>query len=261
MVERPMLFSGHLVRAILDGTKTQTRRPVKPQPEPCDHSLVKGNPSTKWFDLGDGTWACSTCGNGVHYAGPSKAAGIRCPFGVLGDRLWVRETWASPETDKSKPGRVAYDADGACGCWIGGGEDRHFIYHGRILESSGYRKCFPPDGSSTLGLGKYSDIRSGEFPSYRYGWRPSIHMPRWASRLTLEITDVRVERVQEISEEDAKAEGIERVKWDGDPTDGYDALETYRASFRRSWDAIYANQGYGWDANPWVWVIGFRGLQ
>jgi hypothetical protein len=118
MKSHPILFSGEMVRALLAGRKTQTRRL-----------------SDSWMKV--------------------KA----------GDELWVRETWASPEADKSRPGRVAYDADGMCGCWIGSGEDRHFVCHGRVMGASGYHECFPKSGASSWGLGKYTDVRSGQYPS------------------------------------------------------------------------------------------------
>jgi hypothetical protein len=84
-------------------------------------------------------------------------------------------------------------------------------------------------------------------------WRPSIHMPRWASRITLEVTDVRVERVQEISEEDAKTEGVTPSivgEW-------WDHLK-YRAGFQTLWNSINEKRGFGWDENPWVWVVEFK---
>ncbi|MCZ2075333.1 MAG: hypothetical protein LC130_10090 [Bryobacterales bacterium] len=237
MTERPILFSGPMVRAILRNEKTQTRRVVKPVRGFERHNICRP-------DMAADPWAVWWHGDETDRVGCLQ----ECHYGKPGDHLWVREKWASPDEDKSKPGRVAYDADGLCGCWIGSGEDRDFIAHGRILGASGYHECFPENGSTTFGLGKYSDIRSGEYPSYRYGWRPSIFMPRWASRTTLEITDVRVERVQDISEEDAWAEGVR-------PESGF-AI----AAYTKLWDKINAKRGYGWDLNPWVWVLEFKRL-
>lgn len=231
--EHPIIFSGESVRAILAGRKTQTRRVVK---SPVVYGAVPHG--DEWLPVdGEGC----TIGD-LHRR-------FRCPYGKPGDRLWVRETWASPEENKKRPGRVAYDADGVCGCWIGGGEDRDFIYHGRILQASGYHECFPADGATTFGLGKYTDIRSGEYPSYRYGWRPSIFMPRWASRITLELTGVRVEQVQDISEADAWSEGVR--------PEGGDAI----AAFAQLWDGINGKRGFGWYANPCVWVLKFRRVE
>lgn len=180
-----------------------------------------------------------------------------------GDRLWVRETWASPEVDKSKQGRIAYNADGVCGCWCGHSEDRSFIYHGRILEADGYHQRFPKEGSSTFGLAKYSDIRSGEYPSYRYGWRPSIFMPRWASRILLEVEeDARLERLRDITEEEAIAEGIERspgnvLYRDYSVSDHWaDWTVSAIKSFASLWRTIHTKPGERWEDNPEVVRVG-----
>lgn len=235
MNERPILFSAPMVRTVLEGRKTQTRRVVKPVRGYEHNNICKPD------------MAADPCSVWWHRSETDRVGCQQnCPYGVPGDRLWVRETWASPEIDKSIPGRVAYDADGVCGCWIRGGEDRHFVYHGRIIQANGYHECFPEGGATTLGLGKYSDIRSGEYPSYRYGWRPSIHMPRWASRITLEVTDVRVQRIHEISEDDARAEGMESCT----PAD----------QFRVLWETI-SGKRCPWASNPWVWAITFKRME
>ena len=187
MKERPILFSGPMVRAILDGRKTQTRRPVKPQPIPF------GLDNRPWMPVG-----------GVHQDR------WLCPIGQPGDRLWVRETWRQ------------FDAGIECAC---------------------YDECF-----CRRHRGK---------PIYRADcdsedkWRPSIHMPRWASRITLEITRVWVERVQDITEEDAKAEGC---CGGHSSIPGYAFSATPREHFRHIWQSIYGT----WDANPWVWAVEFR---
>ena len=191
MKERPILMSAPMVRAILAGAKTQTRR------------VMKG---TQPWGMKDGRpeWAI---------AGSEP----RCPYGVLGDRLWVRETWAQNENQLSETRMdrsYAYAADNA----------------GRALDNG------------------------GEKP-----WRPSIHMPRWASRITLEVTGVRVERLQDISEADAIAEGISfSAAFGGYHTeDGRhfhctDPIESYASL----WDSIH---GAGsWDANPFVWCVSFK---
>ena len=177
MTEHPILFSGPMVRAILEGRKTQTRRVIKPQ--------------TTW-------------GSDVEY----------CPHGVPGDRLWVRETWCPLErADWSRPGReynVNYKADAT------------------------------PEGEC---------IRK----EMGYQWKPSIFMPRWASRITLEITGVKVERIQELLDhKDIMAEGIL-------PDEG-PRCYSCRTRFAELWDSLNAKRGYGWDANPWVWVIEFKRL-
>ena len=187
MKERPILFSGPMVRAILDGKKTMTRRVMK---LPISHNDIESV-----SDITGGWW-CGFNSNDTSYL-------LTCPYGQPGDRLWVRETWRSTRVDKT-PAPCIYRADG------------------------------------------------GKTP-YGKPWIPSIHMPRWASRITLEITGVWVERVQEISEENAKAEGVTPSIVGQD----LDHLR-YRAGFQSLWDSINAKRGYGWDANPWVWVLTFR---
>jgi len=212
MKERPILFSAPMVRALLAGTKTQTRRIIK------DQGLVE-------FDEdGDGEL--------IHHHSPrcpgycDYACDHRCPYGSPGDRLWVRETWYCDHRDclsgpyvKPPTGEIDlyYRADGEA--------------------RTQFEQLDPPDANI---------------------WKPSIHMPRWASRITLEITDVRVQRLQEISEEDAKAEGATLDK-DGFPVaqrpldDGYDCCRDWYADL---WDSI--NGAHSWDANPWVWALTFK---
>lgn len=184
MKEHPMLFSAPMVRAILEGRKTQTRRVVKRQPEMVDEYTVKpwaGCPKSLLKLLQEAN---------------------RCPYEV-GMRLWVRETWCSPDEDNPKTVWYRADAD---------------------------------------------DPVTKAFSEKFCTWRPSIHMPRWASRITLEITGVRVERVQDISEKDVQREGI-----DTDPKQ-WDAC--YTDAFIRLWTSIYGPES--WAANPWVWVVEFK---
>lgn len=159
MTERPILFSGPMVRAILDGRKTQTRRVAKDRDKPCK-------------------------------------------YGIAGDRLWVRETWQSAA------------AMGVCHA-----SDDYFVY-----------RATDPDWETCEG----------------WQWRPSIFMPRKASRITLEITDVRAERLQDITNKDARAEGLAR------------GTVYPRMWFEDLWDSINAKRGFGWDVNPFVWVITFK---
>lgn len=199
MKEWPILFSAPMVRAILDGSKTQTRRVAKRTA--AGHVKETG---------GHRRW---------HIA--DFDAYLACPYGQPGDRLWVRETWAAPHSEDGRPPR-------AIQC------DQMRIHY---LASEG---------------------RGGLV------WRPSIHMPRWASRITLEITGVRVERLQEISEADAIAEGIERSydQWRDYRTDqavNYPGAATPIDSYRTLWEEI--NGPDSWDANPWVWVVDFKRLE
>lgn len=199
MKERPILFSGAMVRAILSGQKTQTRRVVNPYP-PEERSIIPYLPSAI-VPQQDGTFAAYTDGR--------KAKEFRCPYGQPGDRLWVRETFAA-----------AIYSDGM-----------------RFVEYKADRSLSDFDG--------YDDPAGGR-------WRPSIHMPRWASRITLEITDVRVERLQDISEADAEAEGVDFLRHVHDGDEGL----TARQLFDCLWSSINGDES--WPSNPWVWVIEFK---
>jgi hypothetical protein len=220
MKERPILFSAPRVRALLAGTKTQTRRIVKPQPQhPQFGSML----------------ACDDEGIELYlHGGPLLPRAIRCPFGPAGDRLWVRETHAIVP-------RTAYRC------------------------SEGVHQTLRPDDDHDAAI-----YRAGwERSTGGIRWRSSIHMPRWASRILLEVTEVRVERLQDISEADAIAEGIERltndfggVRWRhyGSKAlnlEGWSAAwEFARNSYASLWDSI--NGPGSWDANPFVWAITFR---
>lgn len=227
MKERPILFSAPMVRALLDGTKTQTRRAVKLQPSVGHEWAGWCVSSTCSADEGKATWARGT--------GPLMvdAHRVRCPYGQPGDRLWVREAWATHAfLDDVAP---------------------------RDLMTASVH--YSADGTIQTGKG-----------------RPSIHMPRKYSRIDLEVTGVRVERLQDISEADAIAEGIER-NWSGDLGSGpngcggegwvpecgwrhylnsmdgdpaYTAVESYRSL----WEQI--NGDGSWAANPWLWVVEFK---
>lgn len=208
MTERPILFSGPMVRALLAGTKTQTRRVIKDQSigERFSHMTDDGLAHLDW--LGD-----PCCGTGVWNV-PEYSARVSSPYGKPGDRLWVREAFA---------GSIAYER------------------HGYPLREWGNKLWYVADG----------EPRSGQWTRPR----PSIHMPRSLSRITLEITGVRVERLQDISEADAQAEGC--------------ALECMTPTGDDSGSAIYGPGGYmalweslngagSWDTNPWVWVVEFK---
>lgn len=197
--ERPILFSSEMVRAILDGRKTQTRRVMRPQIE-ADEVYDTG----KSFFTPDGM----TSIRGAYKGRPDCEWFRKFPYGKARDTLWVRETWKP-----SPGGNVFYRADPAFG-----------------------------------------------LDSYEKGWKPSIYMPRWASRITLKVTGVRVERVQSIGQADAKKEGVKPLTLsDGGwvPVSGSD----YVGGFRRLWDSINAKRGHSWDSNPWVWVVEFKQVQ
>ena len=203
--ERGILFSDRLVRAILEGRKTQTRRVVK----------------------GVGNDNCLPLGKRVKtHVLDAPERGL-CPYGISGDRLYVRECW-----------KAKAHADG----WI-----VHYRADGRIVQTNVAVDCETPHDARTW------DTR----------WRPSIHMPKWASRIWLEITGVRVERVQDISDADAVAEGVEPTGggryWVGADREPYGLAVN---AFRSLWDQTNAHRdGCTWDDNPWVWVIEFRRVE
>lgn len=198
--ERPIIFSGPMVRAILDGNKTQTRRVVKPQPVD-----LQWGPGAEPWDASTG------------YA-------LRCPYGNQGDRLWVRETWVPFEQDGPK---ALYRADAD--------EDGTIPYLCTGAGGFGGGVC-----NATIDR-----------------WRPSVYMPRWASRITLEITGIRLELLHRISEADAIAEGCPLVN--PDPfIPGYGGSSA-SGWFSQLWESIHGNDS--WLANPWVWVVEFRPLE
>lgn len=233
MKERPILFSGAMVRALLAGAKTQTRRVVKPQP-PADKQRVA------WYEPGVMGWAPPEV--------PSQHwHKVRCPYGQPGDRLWVRESGAmhallAPE-DPAQPWLFRHDVPATAGLghyWV--------------------QRTRAPGASYSTECTREQFLRHSSAKVV-----PSIHMPRWASRITLEITSVRVERLQDISEADAVAEGIEQMPcavpdtrlWRNyDPGNGWTpSLAIPQNSFRSLWESI--NGPDSWDENPWVWVVEF----
>jgi hypothetical protein len=212
MKARPILFSAEMVRAILDGRKTQTRRVMKPQPEYYN---------SHWHWAGAG-WNRDD----VALVLPGHSMANRCPYGQIGDRLWVRETWAHDDPD----------------C-----DDIH---------------CGNPD--HIWWRANEEKIVADSFAG-KARWRPAIYMPHWASRIHLEIVNVRVERLQHISRDDAKAEGVSNLwKWDKERNLKHPehfsrgVLNPYVANYSVLWDQINASRGYGWKFNPWVWVIEFK---
>ncbi len=205
VTDRPILFSGEMVRAILDRRKTQTRRVIKPQP------YVDAN--------GNACWKNSNFGQDLKrtplfksLASPipcSSTKRVLCPYGAPGDQLWVRETWGHTGTGVWSVGQVYYAQDGG------------IIYR-------------------------------ADHPNAAGSWFSPLHMPRFASRITLRITDIRVERLQDISEDDARAEGV------GYKNPGYlpGTKGNWIGSFAYLWNKI--NGPGAWNTNPWVWVVAFE---
>jgi hypothetical protein len=212
MKERPILFSGPMVKAILEGRKMQTRRIVKPQPttskpeSALEHgdiiidNVMGQNEETNLFKLKESK------GHGMKRAGMLNAYPYYCPYGKIGDRLWVRE------------------------------------FHARIPGMQGLHQVHYMVDGPIPSISERHD--AGLLRTY-----PSIHMPRWASRITLEITDIRVQRVQEISEADAKAEGLPPScpQW------------SLINDFKYLWNSLHGPDA--WERNDWVWALTFKKLE
>ncbi|ENK2735673.1 hypothetical protein AB3C09_000013 [Klebsiella variicola] len=216
MTERGMIFNAEMVRAILDGRKTQTRRPIKWK-QTRFTEIGEREDGSKWPWSEDAEHACD-------FWHP-------CPFGAVGDRIWVRETFCpAPLEMQSEPPRKT-------------------MWNIAYRDGMQMEKLAPAEYNPTI---------------YNYErWTPSIHMPRWASRILLEITDVRVERLNAISEEDARAEGI----IDGgclncgepEPCGCANPEPDATDAFAYLWQSIYGQAS--WNANPWVWVIDFKRVE
>lgn len=233
--EKGLIFNSEMVRAILDGRKTQTRRIMAPQPADDIERGIFPNPEV----IG---WKSSR----RHKHGSTTAH--FCHYGKPGDRIWVRETWGVVSH--------AFSDDGLMIDWV---PDRPATAIHEMPFGNGYYSgyaIYAADGDFTWGDDDgYEDGRSC--------WKPSIHMPRAASRILLEITDVRAERLNTISEEDARAEGI----IDGgclncgepEPCGCANPEPDATDAFAYLWQSIYGQES--WNANPWVWVIEFKRVE
>jgi len=214
--ERPILMSGPMVRAILDGRKTQTRRVLKPQPCP-DPARMEAMGEEGYANIPGHAFVPTSSSGKVGIFQPPF---YFCPYGQPGDRLWVRETFFCNSSDYPEPTEHA----------------RENLY------------C-RADGHHTR------DCEQEDLDNH---WKPSIFMPRWASRLTLEITDVRVERLRNISEGGIFAEGV-----GPDPADmdDWSMVDDTREDFARLWDSLNAGRGFGWNTNCWVFVLAFKKVE
>lgn len=246
--ERQILFSAPMVRAILDGLKTQTRRIVKPQPQLGEYAAdgYMGEPWWAWIKNPD-----SNTREVAHYwkdGTPALFEG-ECPYGNPGDRLWVRETFAH---------------------W-----NARELFGAGTMPTTAFRAGRPvlrPPPGGPAPFERWTRGWSEDTKPKAMKWTPSIYMPRWASRITLEITDVRVERLQSMegqheSESDALAEGVKAIHHgDGDyyysafrsEPDGKNWTTPERA-FRELWESI--NGPDSWSVNPWVWVLTFQPVE
>lgn len=210
MIERGMIFNAEMVRALLDDRKTQTRRIVK-----CDHQeMAERDDGTLW------PWR-EDCEHGGDIWYP-------CPYGTVGDRIWVREAFRvhSRTTDVAT---LVYKASER-NSWT---EQTHRV-----------------------------PVAVCNKPATPEKWTPSLHMPRWASRILLEITDMRVERLNAISEHDAHAEGVGKLRggfWQHYQPSWTQHQLSARGSFVTLWKSIYGEES--WNSNPWVWVIEFKRIE
>jgi len=196
--EKPILFSTEMVKAILNGKKTQTRRIIRPH---IKNRKIKNISWGKFPGSKGENWIVNYENDITNYFGYTK-----CPYGEIGDILWVRETWA--QLKKETGIRFAYKAS-----------DKY------------------PFGEKYI---------------VKFKWRPSIHMPRVAARLFLKVKSIKVERLQDISEEDVLAEGIEKSIFPYQPM---------KPLFKKLWNSIKAKSGFEWDVNPWVWVVEFDRME
>ena len=235
IIERPVLFNGEMVKAILEDRKTMTRRVMK-RSMPGDISecrLTKDN--ILYME---------------HLGGYTTFRPRACPYGTPGDRLWVKETWKIASFMEGDPIEFQYKADGAIA--------EENISSDCLNYEDWYERVCIQSTDYLIKIGwKYKDgegcfrWENGKSP---LPWKPSMFMPHWASRIMLEITNVRLGQVQEISEDDATKEGCVPYV---DPFENT-KITNARQGFVQLWNFINEKRGFGWEANPWVWVIEFK---
>jgi hypothetical protein len=239
MNEHPIIFQGWKVRKILDWDwslgNMQTRRVVVPKPFMWAERFERAP-----FDFGNGAYGqkgdwIQMSKDAEHMRGMGK-----CRYGAPGDRLWVRETFSV----------ICREALPTCECETEQERDKNHYYEYRADTEAPYPGDWPEDEARG----------NGDAPK----WSPSIHMRKRAARIWLEVVDVRIERVQEINPTDVIAEGIERAQdgsWLG-PLDGYPGFPYAHAheAYAGLWDQLNSERGYGWNVNPWVWVVTYRAV-
>ncbi len=227
MHERPILLNAEMVRAVLDGRKTQTRRMLTPR-------------QLKIIDAAASIGECYPLESGHQHGNSQSYYRECCPFGAVGNRMWVRETFATLGNEDGCP--IGWHDN----LVKGGGQEAARIYRASCEQRTGnYGLWSIPDDAFWK--------PHTENMHYEGAWVPSIHMPRWASRITLEITGVRVEQLASVSNGDARAEGYPADREaDGGNSDPW-------LWFRDLWDGIYPEQSF--KHNPWVWVIEFKRVE
>ncbi|HCR3334557.1 TPA: hypothetical protein ON538_000659 [Morganella morganii] len=226
MKEHGIIFNTEMIRAILDGRKTQTRRIIKSVPTTHNfHGWIMSSTCAK--DEGKAVWAI---GDSPLLKDPIR---LNCPLGKIGDRLWVRETWQGPLVDYENSNKLYKDPEPF-----------------QTIKNCVYKA----DGDACP---EYFDADD----NLRYGWKSSAQMPRWASRILLEITDIRVERLQNIREEDAVAEGVAPLHggyWKHYQPGWTQHQLSARGSFVTLRNSI--NGEDAWYKNPWMWVVEFKNV-
>lgn len=252
MSERPILFNQDMVKAILEGRKSSTRRIIKPQPPIDCHSNFIGaewrNEPPSYYDTGDNNWACKYCGYGIGLDGKSI---FHAPYQV-GDVLYVRETWCIQAAHRfGADARIEFKAGG-------------------IMQKIQFKNS----NSQSINRDDY-DKFVNKWWNENGKWHPSIFMPRAAARIFLKVTNAKVQRVQDITDEEAWKEGnmikplickgrncndckhaTKNYKGWGDCYEG--DCQGARYNFKNLWNSLYEKKGYGWDVNPWVWVFEFE---
>lgn len=247
MKERPIIFSGPIINAILAGRKTQTRRVIKCNCNCLHNGKLLGEwglskPPYRWTGAkDDALWQLfgesPVVGDWVEWfqtdVDDYASEKVPCPYGKPGDRLWVRESWLKLDRDHRHDVSKPND-------WLvpWGDKPRRNGCAYKADATSESERC-------RLELG------------YK-NWTPSIHMPRWASRITLEVTNVRVERLREITEADSQAEGVEMCEHFAKAQHGH-PLQPHRTAFAWLWASIHGRES--WCANPWVWVVEFKRVE
>lgn len=217
MAEKPILFNTPMVQAILTGRKTQTRRIIKRKGYEAElQELWRDSAKHEYENL----WQI---GRKIETMRPANSIGVFSPYGI-GDILWVREMWCK-----------LYDLDDNDQIIEGTGK----YYYAADNPKFPYTHFVRDDGTHK------------DYPA----WKPSIHMPREAARLFLRVTDVRAERLQDISGKDVFFEGINPQWYNGEAKRWENEQ---RIAYRKLWDSLYAKRGFGWSANPWVWVYTFE---